>query len=415
VAQTTQKPCQSKRFSHLAQTFYWTTFIVAQASQQQVYNLLVNEGHRTFCSGTNSHAEAHMNVHLSFKAGKTPDVEREFHNHIQKLNRRLRAFKPDLVHLHAVVDQAPRQELSTTLNLRLPSGQMAAISTSSTASASVKTAFVDLLGQLTKHKDLLRGHIGRKLRRGDRGQRVSGAVPFEETFASVPQAASGPDATAPGDSVATLSEEDWVVDLDHLREFVQRELQFRALNGQMRSGQVTTDEVIGEVMVAALSHENGNSHLLPEENYFHRLALRSIRQLMHDNADLAEVSLDAPAGTQNVTGSDENTLQYHQPDDSVNEENVIADSGSRTPEEIYANEEMAAQLDAVLQHVGSKDREAFILFTLEGFTIEEIARLSDRPQDDIRQSIHHARERILKKLPERNDFRRQLLQRSRAA
>jgi RNA polymerase sigma factor (sigma-70 family) len=355
-----------------------------------------------------------MNVHLSFKAGKTPDVEREFQNHIQKLNRRLRAFRPDLVHLHAVVDQAPRQELSTTLNLRLPSGQMAAISTSSTASASVKSAFVDLLGQLTKHKDLLRGHIGRKLRRGDRGQRFTGVVPFEETFASVPQVASETPSTPPVDSVATL-EQDWIVDLDHLREFVARELEFRAVNGQMRSGQVTTDEVIGEVMVAALSHENGNSQFLPEENYFHRLALRAIRQLINDNADLAEVSLDAPAGIQNVTGSDENVLQYHQPDDRVNEENIIADSGSRTPEEIFAGEEMAAQLDAVLHQIGSKDREAFILFTLEGFTIEEIARLSDRPHHDIRQSIHHARERILKTLPERNDFRQQLLQRSRVA
>jgi len=375
----------------------------------------VNEGHRTFCSGTYSHPEAHMNVHLSFKAGKTPDVEREFQNHIQKLNRRLRAFKPDLVHLHAVVEQAPRQELSTTLNLRLPSGQMAAISTSSTASASVKAAFVDLLAQLTKHKDLLRGHIGRKLRRGDRGQRVSGAVPFEETFASVPKVAAEANATASSDQVTPLSEEDWVVDMDHLREFVARELQFRAANGQIRSGQVTKDEVIDEVMVAALSHENGNSHLLPEENYFQRLALRAIRQLINDNADVAEVSLDAPAGTQNVTGSDENVLQYHQPDDRVNAENLIADSATRTPEEIFASEEMAAQLDAVLHLVGSKDREAFILFTLEGFTIEEIARLSDRPHHDIRQSIHHARERILKTLPERNDFRQHLLQRSRVA
>ena len=100
-----------------------------------------------------------MNVHLSFKSGKTPDVEREFQTHIQKLSRRLRAFKPDLVHLHAVVDNAARQELSTSLNLRLPSGQMAATSTSSTASASVKAAFTDLLAQLTKHKDLLRGML----------------------------------------------------------------------------------------------------------------------------------------------------------------------------------------------------------------------------------------------------------------
>src|SRR5207302_540821 len=160
---------------------------VAQASQQQVYNLWLMRAVGPSVLASAPNAEAHMNVHLSFKAGKTPDVEREFQNHIQKLSRRLRAFKPDLVHLHAVVDNAARQELSTSLNLRLPSGQMAATSTSDTAAASVKAAFADLLGQLTKHKDLLRGQVGRKLRRGDRGQRLTKTVPFEETFASVPQ------------------------------------------------------------------------------------------------------------------------------------------------------------------------------------------------------------------------------------
>lgn len=355
-----------------------------------------------------------MNVHLSFKSGKTPDVEREFQNQIQKLSRRLRAFKPDLVHLHAVVDNAAHQELSTSLNLRLPSGQMAATSTSSTASASVKAAFNDLLGQLTKHKELLRGHVGRKLRRGDRGQRLTKVVPFEETFASVSPANTANMPVA-GDTAGLVYEEEWIVDIDRLRKFVAGELQLRSANGQIRPGQITVDEVIAEVMVAALSHENGSANLLPEENYFQRLALRAIRQLMNDNADVAEVSLDASAAVPNVTGSDESMLQYHQPDDRVNGENLIPDSGSRTPEEIFASEEMSAQLDSALHHVGARDREAFILFTLEGFTIEEIARLSDRPHDDIRQSIHHARERIQKTLPEQNDLRQSLLQRSRVA
>jgi RNA polymerase sigma factor (sigma-70 family) len=364
--------------------------------------------------GDAPNAEAHMNVHLSFKAGKTPDVEREFQTHIQKLSRRLRAFKPDLIHLHAVVENAARQELSTSLNLRLPSGQMAATSTSSTASASVKAAFVDLLSQLTKHKDLLRGHMGRKLRRGDRGQRLTKTVPFEETFASVQPANAANSKTGSSDA-NTLYDDEWVVNLDHLRAYVTRELQLRAANGQIRPDQITEDEVIDEVMVAALSHESGNANLLSEENYFHRLALRAIRQLITDNADVAEVSLDAGVGIQNVTGSDENVLQFHQPDDRLKAENLIPDSGSRTPEEIFAGEEMVSQLDEVLHEVSAKDREAFILFTLEGFTVEEIARLADRPPHDVRQSIHLARERIQKTLPEPNDFRRSLLQRSRVA
>ncbi len=365
--------------------------------------------------GAAPNAEAHMNVHLSFKAGKSPEIEREFQNHIQKLNRRLRAFKPDLVHLHALVDHGPHQEFSISLNLRLPSGQMAASSTSSTAEASLKAAFVELLAQITRHKDLLRGNFGRKARGADRGQRLAklATVPFEETFASVAsaRAAATEQASTQG---ATAYGEDGIVNLDHLREYVVHELALRVASGRVRPAQITADEVIDEVMVAALSRENGDAQLLPEENYFHRLALRAIRQLMNDNADIAEISLDAPAGQQDLS-NEEVVLQFHQPDGDLKAEFLLPDPGSQTPEEIYANEEMVAQLDMVLHEVGPQDREAFILFTLEGFTIEEIGRLSDRPPEDVRKSIHHARERVQKSLPVPNEFRRSLLQRSRVA
>ena len=168
-------------------------------------------------------------------------------------------------------------------------------------------------------------------------------------------------------------------------------------------------------MVSALSQEDGRRHLLSAESWFHRLALQAIRRLIHANADTGNLSLDAPAGTQNVTGSDENVLQYHQPDDSLPEESVIRDANVRTPEEIFAGEEMVAQLDIVLHEVNARDREAFVLYTLEGFTVDEIARLVGRPSEDVRKSIQHARDRVQHKLPEGNQYRRSLLRRSRIA
>ncbi len=99
-----------------------------------------------------------MNFHVSYKAGKTPDVEREFQHQIQKLERRLQVFKPDLVQLHAVVEQENGRGAITSLNLRLPSGQMSAQRSGENALAATKSAFADLISQVTKHKDLLRGH-----------------------------------------------------------------------------------------------------------------------------------------------------------------------------------------------------------------------------------------------------------------
>src|SRR5258708_38582420 len=114
-------------------------------------------------------AEAHMNFHVSYKAGKTPDVEREFQHQIQKLERRLQVFKPDLVQLHAVVEQENGRGAITSLNLRLPSGQMAAQRSGEDALAAPTSAFADLISQVTKHKDMLRGQWTRKsLRRPGR-------------------------------------------------------------------------------------------------------------------------------------------------------------------------------------------------------------------------------------------------------
>jgi len=356
-----------------------------------------------------------MNVHVSYKAGKTPEVEREFQHQIQKLGRRLQVFKPDLIHLHAYVEQDNSRNASSSLNLRLPSGQMAAQRSGENALAAVKASFADLLSQVTKHKELLRGHWTRTQRRA---QGVAASGRAGRLAASAAASVSPAAAVSKAKSVAALESglAKWVnANLPRLEEFVEAELDLSIAVGQVREGQITREEIIDEIMVSALSRDDGRAVLLSPESWFHRLALQALRRLIKSNADTGNLSLDAPAGLQNVTGSDENVLQYHQPDDSLPEESVISDTAARTPEEIFLNEEMVAQLDIVLHEVNTPDREAFVLYTLEGFTVDEISRLAARPPEQVRKSIQHAREKIKQKLPERNQFRRSLLQRSRVA
>src|SRR5215471_7808601 len=364
-----------------------------------------------------------MNVHVSYKAGKTPEVEREFHNQITKLRRRLQVFKPELVHLRAFVEQDGSRRASSSLNLRLPSGQMAAQRSGGNALAAVKAAFADLLTQVTKHKELLRGHWTQVQRRRPASQPQPGqnrpnlGTAASQTGRELRQvAAAEGGVTAKTRRAMEPALENWVsANLARLEAYVDHELQSRVVTGQIREDQISPEEVVDEVMVSALSQEDHRAGLLTPESWFHRLALQAIRRLIRSNADTGNLSLDAPAGKQNVTGSDENVLQYHQPDDSLPEESVIRDSSVRTPEEIFASEEMVAQLGIVLREVDVRDREAFVLYTLEGFTVEEISRLVGRPAEQVRKSIQHARERVQRKLPEHNPFRRSLLRHSRVA
>jgi RNA polymerase sigma factor (sigma-70 family) len=367
-----------------------------------------------------------MNVHVSYKAGKTPDVEREFQHQIQKLQRRLQVFKAELVQLNAIAEQENGHRATMSLNLRLPSGQMAVQRSGENALAAVKSAFADLLSQVTKHKDMLRGQWTRKsLRRAGR-ERLTAMPAIEpmpvkgngEKRTQVHRAVSPrkPVSAAKTDEAAVADVELWLsANLRKLEEFIDQELRFQVETDRIREDQITREEVLDEVIVSALSQEDGKTQLLSPESWFHRLALQAIRRLIHDNADTANISLDAPAGIPNVTGSDENVLQYHQPDDSLPEESIIRDESVRTPEEIMAGDEMVAQLDIVLREVHSNDREAFVLYTLEGFTVDEISRLAGRPAEQVRQSIHDARTHIKEKLPAQNQLRKSLLHHSRVA
>jgi RNA polymerase sigma factor (sigma-70 family) len=304
---------------------------------------------------------------------------------------------------------------------------MAAQKAGENAVAAVKAAFADLRSQLTRHKELLRGNWTRQSHRAARDRAIERTMelpelpPLEE-IASRQGAPAGsapqgkPARPAKSNGAAPGSIENWLsANLGKLDEFVDRELEFQVESERIRQDQITREEVIDEVIVSALSREDGSSHLLSLESWFHRLALQAIRRLITANADTASVSLDAPAGTQNVTGSDENVLQYHQPDESMGGASVLRDYSARTPEEIFASDEMVAQLDLLLHEVQAQDREAFVLYTLEGFTVEEISRLAGRPADHVRHSIHHARSLIQQKLPAQNELRQTLLQHSRVA
>src|SRR5574340_267135 len=187
-----------------------------------------------------------MNGHISFKAAKAPEIEKEFQQQIDKLDRRLVVFRPDLVHLKAIVEENnPREGVLVSLNLRLPSGQMAAQSSHHTAQSAVKAAFADLLSQLTKHKEHLRGHERPPGRRRTQRDELRDVVPFEQTCAAVhpPKAADADIST-------------WVdANLERLNAFVQREIDYREANGLLEDGAVSREEVVNEAIATALGDE----------------------------------------------------------------------------------------------------------------------------------------------------------------
>jgi len=292
--------------------------------------------------------------------------------------------------------------------LRLPSGQMAAQSSGPTAVAALKGSFADLVGQLDKHKEMLRTQQKQKrrqLRRSVREQSLP-VVPFEDTPAAVHPA-----------KISESDVRDWVnANLSRLEAFVDRELRYREANGLITPNLVSREEVIDEVIVSALDDSEEKPELLSLERWLYRLAIRSVGRLASSNGDaLSAVPLQGSARRQNVQASDEPLLQYHQPDEMLTATDVIPDSRISTPEDAAASVEMVNLIESALRHARREDREAFILYAIEGFTIEEIAATTDRPSAQVVKSIESAREVVQKDVPASSTFKEKLLQHTKIA
>ncbi len=342
-----------------------------------------------------------MNLHISYKVDKTAELDREFQTQIQKLSRRLQIFRPELVHLHAIVERnSAREGTVVSLNLRLPSGQMATQEHGSPAGAAVKGAFNELVKQLTKHKDLLRGE--RHRRKGKNGE--AAGLAFEASVAAV---------HAPKVSNGDVSQ--WVdANVERLMRYIQRELRYRESTGRIEPNALSVSEVLDETIAMALGDGEEKPELLSLERWLYRLARRAMDHLERDGKEVETVHLEESVRKQNVRASDEPQLQYHQPDEMMTEEDVIADRGAPTPEETFYSDEMVAMLETALRDAKPQEREAFILNAIEGFTIKEIAAIAERPAREIEADLSAARDRLQRSLPRATPMRERLL-RSRTA
>src|SRR5271166_892293 len=318
-----------------------------------------------------------MNVHISYKISKIPDLENIINQKVEKLGRYLQVFRPELLHLKGVVEKnSARQGIVVSLNLRLPTGQMATREKASTAMAAIQAAFEDVIEQLKKHKELLRNQHRWPRRRGPE-RAPSGTVPFEQTLAFVK-----PETVSAGDISSYVD-----VNLPRLKLFIQRELEHREREGQILPSQFAVDDVVSEAIADALSEQHDKPERMKLEPWLYRLAKQGIGKLSAEER-----------GERNIGGGD-----------------AVPDPTADSPEELAARRELINLVEATLRDAGRDEREAFILYTVEGFTLEEIADITNRSVEEVRASIRRAREYLQRTLPIKDPLKEKLVEYSRSA
>jgi RNA polymerase sigma factor (sigma-70 family) len=331
-----------------------------------------------------------MNVHFTYKLDKSPATEQYLQTQIEKLGPRLHVFNPDMISLRGLIEEAPKSGFIVAVNLRLPAGQMAARASAESLHAAIRVAFDDLTEQLRKHKEHLRSQYRYPRVRGVERQRIEPQVAFEETVAAVKL-----------EKVSTLDVTGFVnANLDRLSRYVDRELRFRRDSGQRRLQEVSVEEVIDEAIANALDEHRPRPEKIALEPWLYRLS-RSAMDRLGNQLDSGAHSVrlnDADAQPSNGDPDGEEMLQFYHPDESLTNENLIADRRGSTPEDDASHDELMAMVERALRGATPEQREEFLLFTLEGFRLAEISAITDRTVEQVQNDIRLAREYLRRAL-----------------
>src|SRR4029078_8929013 len=85
------------------------------------------------------------------------------------------------------------------------------------------------------------------------------------------------------------------------------------------------------------------------ESWLYRLAIHAIGDLLARSSDnVVSVHLEDSARMPHVRGSGAPELQFHQPDEPLTKESVIADRRVATPEDIASSDEMDKLVQSAL-------------------------------------------------------------------
>jgi|GEM_PF-244844 len=364
-----------------------------------------------------------MNLHFSYKAKRSAETEQELHVQVSKLERRLQVFRPDLIHLHCVLEAQPRtHRFHIALNLRLPSGQLAAHAENAKSNIAVKNAFGELISQLQKHKELLRhehtwhrsnGHSTNVLHRIERlveHNLTAMGMEYETSpeHAEKPEFTNGefrditPSTFARGQKFVLQSDIRKYINakLERIEKFVARELVQMEAQGTLRPGQVTVAEVVDEVVLSALSAESKPPNFTVER-WLYRLSLSILQRLVHDAGEEDEtMHLEQTMWNGHGVVRDDAWPQNNTQGESLHVEDVLADVGMGSPEQTAATDEMMEQVEHVLLSTSPHDREIFYMLAMEGFEVGEIAHIKQMSESDVRNIVTRARDLIVHKLPQ---------------
>jgi RNA polymerase sigma factor (sigma-70 family) len=185
--------------------------------------------------------------------------------------------------------------------------------------------------------------------------------------------------------------------LTELYNFVRRELASRQVTGGLSAGDLTPEEVLDDAALTALERFDERPAGLDFQTWLFQLALdcveRRAREIRAGRESLLRLEGTAHFSTSAAARAAEDEIfEFYQPAEEMRLEDLIADERVPTPEEALARREFQRHINRTLASLPRRWREAFVLYSVEGLNLEEVARVLRLPVDSARRFIELARE-----------------------
>lgn len=180
-------------------------------------------------------------------------------------------------------------------------------------------------------------------------------------------------------------------ELSELYNFVRREIAIRQAHGDLKRGELTVAEIVDEVALTAMEQYAEPPADLNFRPWLFQLALDVIKR-RGSEVEAARGTIDLAQPVQERSQSEDEVYDFYQPDHETQLVDLIPDGLLPTPEETLAASELQQCINRELARLPRRWREAFMLYSVEGLTLEEVARVTCHPIDATRRAIELARE-----------------------
>jgi ribosomal subunit interface protein len=308
---------------------------------------------------------------------------------IARLDRHAPNSPADARFLRLFVDEnAARKLYHVSLTCDVPGRMLAAQEERHNAEEAVREAFVEIERQLEKHKETL-SHSSlykRPARREELRRQKAEAFPAEEREREL---------------FSTVAERH----LKNLYNFVRREIAYHLAAGDLLPGELTAEDVVDATLLQAYREFVKDLARREIRSWLIWLAVENVEaEVKRSKAERAGVHIeeDIPETppTEEVSTPGDEIMDFYQPDEDQNLEDIILSMTAPTPEQVLESRELQRYINRTLATLPRVWRRAFALHYVGGMPVAEIARMTKDAESEVGRHLEYAREYLSQRLRE---------------